>query len=203
MRTLKEIRETYKSSGIKSLSDADLLSCLGIKSTSPSLIPLFTSNKEMLISSGYSPAEAERITSISELLTRFNSYSVKPLTQIKSSSSAAKLIMPLLRTLPHEEFWVMYLNRANRLISQEKISSGGISATVVDAKLIVKRALEHTASSIIMVHNHPSGNNNPGENDRTQTKLMKDAAGLFDISLLDHLIIAGDSYYSFADEGTL
>ena len=83
------------------------------------------------------------------------------------------------------------------------MSIGGVSSTVVDVKIVVKNALEKLASSLILVHNHPSGNANPGENDRIQTKLLKEAASLFDIALLDHLIIAGDNYFSFADDGII
>ncbi|MPM87279.1 hypothetical protein SDC9_134375 [bioreactor metagenome] len=97
----------------------------------------------------------------------------------------------------------MYLNRANKLISKERLSVGGVSATVVDIKIVIKNALEKLASSLILVHNHPSGNAKPGENDKVQTRLLKEAAALFDISLLDHLIIAGDEYFSFADDGLI
>ena len=97
----------------------------------------------------------------------------------------------------------MYLNRANKLISKERLSIGGISATVVDVKIVIKNALDKLASSIILVHNHPSGNPSPGENDKVQTRILKDAASLFDIALLDHLIIAGDGYFSFADDGII
>jgi DNA repair protein RadC len=120
--------------------------------------------------------------------------------QINSSQSAVKLISPFLKDLQHEECWVMYLNRANKLISKERVSLGGLSATIMDIKIIVKKAVEKLASSIIMIHNHPSGNACPGEQDKKQTRALKEAASYFDISLLDHIIIAGNKYYSFSDE---
>ena len=97
----------------------------------------------------------------------------------------------------------MYLNRSNRLIAKEKLSSGGLSSTVLDVKMVLKKAMGKLASSIILVHNHPSGNRTPGKDDIAQTRRLSDAAKLCDISLLDHIIIAGDSYFSFADDGSL
>ena len=120
--------------------------------------------------------------------------------QITTSVTAARIIAPLLRDLPHEECWVIFLNRANRMISKERLSVGGIYATVMDSKLVVKRAISNLASGIILVHNHPSGNRLPGNEDRVMTKRLKRAAELCDLVLLDHIIIAGSRYYSFRDE---
>lgn len=152
---------------------------------------------------GIGPGKAVSLIAAAEMGKRFSSAPGKVLPGIQSSKSAAKLISPLLRDLPHEECWVMYLNRANKLISRERLSKGGLSATVVDVKFVIKGALERLASSIILIHNHPSGNAHPGESDKIQTKILKDAAALFDITLLDHLIIAGDNYFSFADDGII
>lgn len=152
---------------------------------------------------GIGPSKAIAIAAVFEIAKRFASTEIKALAQIQSSAYAAKIISPILRDLSHEECWVMYLNRANKLISKERLSIGGVSATVVDVKIVIKNALEKLASSIILIHNHPSGNPKPGENDKVQTRLLKDAAALFDISLLDHLIIAGDEYFSFADDGIM
>ena len=152
---------------------------------------------------GIGPTKAVIIAALFEIAKRYSTAENMLLTQIHSSSGAAGLISPILRDLSHEECWVMYLNRANKLISKERLSIGGVSATVVDVKIIIKTALEKLASSLILVHNHPSGNSKPGENDKVQTKILKEAAALFDISLLDHLIIAGDEYFSFADDGII
>ncbi len=152
---------------------------------------------------GIGPSKAVLLLSVFEIFRRFQTSVGKEQPKIQSSAYAAKIISPILRDLSHEECWVMYLNRANKLISKERLSIGGVSATVVDVKIVIRSALEKLASSIILVHNHPSGNPIPGENDKVQTKILKDAASLFDISLLDHLIIAGDGYFSFADDGII
>lgn len=111
-----------------------------------------------------------------------------------------KVMSPIMKHLGHEECWVIFLNRANYIIDKEMISRGGMNATVIDNRIIIKRALEKQASGIIIVHNHPSGNPHPGESDIEQTKLLKKALDTFDISLLDHIVIADDRYYSFADD---
>ena len=110
------------------------------------------------------------------------------------------MMAPRLRDLPHEECWVLYLNRGHRLIGKERVSSGGLSATVIDLKIIVKKAVERLASGLILVHNHPSGNPLPGEQDRTQTEALKRAAAVFDIALVDHVIIGRKKYFSFSNE---
>ena len=109
-----------------------------------------------------------------------------------------KMMIPRLKGLDHEEFWIIFLNRANYIIHKEMISLGGLSSTVVDPKLVVKRALDKRASGLIMVHNHPSGNPRPGQSDLKETERMKKAANTFDIALLDHIIICDDCYFSFA-----
>ena len=111
-----------------------------------------------------------------------------------------RMMLPRLKGLDHEEFWVILLNRANYIIHKEMISLGGISSTVVDSKLVVRMALDKRASGLIMAHNHPSGNPRPGHNDLTETERMKKAANTFDIALLDHIIICDDCYFSFADD---
>ena len=119
---------------------------------------------------------------------------------IKSAKDVFKEVAPYVSDLNHEEFWVLYLNRANVVLKKEKVSQGGVSATVVDQKIILKKALLNLASSIILVHNHPSGNLKPSTQDKKITQKMKSACELLEINLLDHLIIAGNAYYSFADE---
>jgi len=109
----------------------------------------------------------------------------------------------LLSDLPHEEFWVLLLNRNNLVIDRFMASSGGISGTVIDVRLIMKRALEKLACSIILCHNHPSGNLIPSDADKEITRKVKEAGKQLDMPVLDHLIIANDSYFSFADEGLL
>jgi DNA repair protein radc len=125
---------------------------------------------------------------------------IQPLVQ--TSSTVVQIMSPRLKALDHEECWILYLNRASRLISKERVSQGGVTSTVMDIKLIVRKAVDHLASSIIMVHNHPSGSPKPGRQDIEQTEALKKAANLFDIALLDHIIIAGNKYYSFSDENS-
>jgi DNA repair protein RadC len=105
--------------------------------------------------------------------------------------------------LPHEEFYVLYLNKSNRVITHKHISSGGVTGTVADLKIILKHAIELLASALIAVHNHPSGNLKPSQADIDLTKRLKESGKLMDILLLDHLIIGDKNYYSFADIGML
>ena len=115
-----------------------------------------------------------------------------------------ELMSPVLSDLVHEEFWVIFLNRANRVIGKMKASQGGISGTVTDVRLIMKAAIERLASGMIICHNHPSGNMHPSESDTRITQKVNEAGNLMDIQLLDHIIItSGSDYYSFGDNGLL
>lgn len=122
---------------------------------------------------------------------------------IGSSQDAYRVIAPDLMFLPHEEFWIILLNRANHVISSQKISQGGVAGTVVDAKMVFRPALTAMASGVILAHNHPSGNMRPSQADLDLTRKLRQAGQALDVTVLDHLII-GDTdgkYYSFADEG--
>ena len=123
--------------------------------------------------------------------------------KITSSGDVYELIKPVLMDLNHEEFWIMILNRANYLIRKECISHGGISGTVADPKIIFKKGLDAGGSSLIMVHNHPSGNLQPSEADIKLTRKLKEAGILLELPVLDHLIYSDGGYFSFADEGLL
>ena len=127
----------------------------------------------------------------------------KELNQIRCSKDGRDLILPYLIDLQHEEFFCIFLNRANKVIKIEQMSKGGISGTVTDVRIILKNAILNTASGIIVAHNHPSGNLNPSESDTKITHKIKEAGNLLDVQLLDHLIIANEDYYSFADNGLL
>ena len=120
-----------------------------------------------------------------------------------SSKSVYRFFHSYLSDLKHEEFWVAYLNRANKLICSTQISKGGISETAVDVRIILKEALLKLATSVILCHNHPSGNIRPSGNDDSFTKHFNDAAKLMNITLLDHIIVTSDNYYSYADEGRI
>ncbi len=152
---------------------------------------------------GIGQSKAISIMAVMELAKRAAVESVPPLPAIYSSESASKCVQPLLKDLSHEECWILFLNRSNKLIAKEKISSGGISSTVLDIKIIIKRAMLKLATGIILVHNHPSGNNRPGSQDKEQTRKLMEAAKTCEINLLDHIIIAGENYFSFADNGLL
>lgn len=125
-------------------------------------------------------------------------------TKITSSRDAYNCVAPLMMDLGHEEFWILMLNRANEVINRVKISQGGVSGTVVDSKIIFRKALENKACSIILSHCHPSGNCRPSQADLNITQKIKTAGITLDIAVLDHIIVAADNgFYSFADEGKL
>lgn len=123
--------------------------------------------------------------------------------KVLSSATVYELMCPLVGSLEHEEFWVLLLNNANKLTFKWCLSVGGITATLVDIRLIFKKALEFGATSIILCHNHPSGNLIPSQSDKLLTHKVVKAAGLLDIKVLDHVIISDLSFYSFADQGIL
>jgi DNA repair protein RadC len=128
-----------------------------------------------------------------------------PLEKVKITSSliAYQLLQKRLSDLPHEEFWLLMLNRANQVTQEQYVSKGGISGTVVDTRLVCRWALESSASGVIIAHNHPSGQTQPSEQDKGITRKLKEALKIFDITLLDHLIIGDQKYLSFSDEGLL
>ncbi|SDO65136.1 DNA repair protein RadC [Pedobacter steynii] len=123
--------------------------------------------------------------------------------QIKDAKDSYEQFYPVLTDLPHEEFWVLLLNRANHVISKHQISKGGLSGTVADPKVIFKIAMDHDAAYLILAHNHPSGNLKPSQEDLILTRKLITAGKLLDLNVLDHLIITNNSYLSFNDEGLI
>lgn len=123
--------------------------------------------------------------------------------KITSSKNAYDFMYESLVDLPHEEFWVIYLNRANIVVRKERTTSGGITGTVVDGRLIFKTAVECLACGIILVHNHPSGSKEPSQADKQLTTKLREGGKLLDIPVLDHIIFTDSGYYSFADDGLL
>ena len=119
---------------------------------------------------------------------------------VSSPKVVFRMMLPFLRGLDHEECWAMFLNRANYVLGKERMSIGGLESTVVDVKAILRRALERKASGVILVHNHPSGSAMPGQADIRQTAMLKKALQTCEIQLVDHVVVAEDSWYSFADE---
>lgn len=149
--------------------------------------------------------EVKAITIIAALeLGRRKRESESPQKKVLTTSSDAyEAVLPLLGDLPHEEFVILMLNRANHIINKYKLSKGGVAGTVVDQKIVFKEALDNLASGIILCHNHPSGNLKPSPEDLALTKKLKQAGDLLDIKVMDHIIVAGNSYFSFADEGLI
>ncbi|MBK8491707.1 MAG: DNA repair protein RadC [Saprospirales bacterium] len=152
---------------------------------------------------GIGQAKALSVAAALELGRRRHLTEVRHRPQVRGSRDAFQLLSGLLEDLAHEEFWVLLLNRANRVIGREQISSGGTAGTVVDSKIVFRKALECRASSIILSHNHPSGQLQPSQADINLTKKLKEGGALLDIHILDHLIVGDRNFYSFADEGLL
>ena len=213
-------REKLVLLGKEALSDAELLAIL-IGSGTPQISAVdlckqileFANNDLQVLGKmtitdfcnfkGIGPAKAITIVSALEIGRRRQSENVKELTKISSSNDVYKIFLNILVDLPHEEFWVLFLNRANKIIGKEKISKGGLSSTTVDIKFIIKSALNRLATSIILVHNHPSGNLNPSNSDINLTNKIIQAGKLLDITTFDHVIVSHEGYYSFADKGQI
>lgn len=213
-------REKLIKKGMVSLSDAELIALLiGTGSRTESAVEL---SQRILKDAGHNlnemgklsihdlkkycgigEAKAIAIAAALELGKRRKLAQVRDKKQIKSSQDVFDMVHPRLEDLPHEEFWIILLNRANKIIEEVKISQGGISGTVTDVKIILKHAIDRRASGLIMCHNHPSGNTTPSKADISITQKLKNAAAWLDIQVLDHLITGENNYYSFADEGTL
>ena len=150
---------------------------------------------------GIGPGKAVTIAAAFELGRRSALEKVIPeKLSVSSPKIVFRMMLPLLRGLDHEECWVLFLNRANYVLGKDKVSVGGMESTVVDVKMILRRALERKAAGVILVHNHPSGSAMPGQADIRQTGLLRKALQSCEIQLIDHVIIAEDSWYSFADE---
>jgi DNA repair protein RadC len=213
-------REKLINKGTSGLSDAELLAILISKGTrnksavdiGRELLNIANNNLTILgkleISdlkkiNGIGAAKAVTIAAALELGRRRKLSDAPDSTQIKSSRDVADIFQPVLSDLVYEEFWILFLNRSNRVINRMKMSQGGVSGTVTDVRMIMKRAVENLASGIIVCHNHPSGNLNPSESDNRITQKIKGAGDLLDIQLLDHIIITEKDYFSFADNGLI
>ncbi|WP_243018713.1 MULTISPECIES: DNA repair protein RadC [Candidatus Cardinium] len=213
-------REKLLQKGAAGLTDAELLAVLIgsgtrnisvvalaqhiLKSNGNSLQELAKrSVQELCRFKGIGEAKAVSIVCAMELTRRRACEPVNNRVLVNSSFKAYKLLQPDLTDKSVEEFWVLLLNRANYLIKKIKISSGGISRTIVDAKLLFRLVLDHQAVSLILAHNHPSGNTTPSTTDIDLTKSLKNAAQLLDVTVLDHIIFTDRNYFSFSDEGIL
>ena len=152
---------------------------------------------------GVGLAKATAIIAAMELGRRRKNQEVPVKKSIRSSKDAFEHMKDVFYDLQHEEFWLLVLSRSNDILCRKKISQGGVSGTVADNKIIFKHALDELGSSIIVLHNHPSGNLTPSKADEELTKKIKEGAKHLDIALLDHLILHNNQYFSFADEGLL
>lgn len=150
---------------------------------------------------GIGKNKAATVTAAFELGRRFAAEgSRSPCRAITNASQIFSIMFPILKGIDHEECWILYLNRANHILYKEKVSTGGLSSTTIDTNSILRKAIEKKADGIILVHNHPSGNPQPGKADVVETERLKKAAETFSISMLDHVIISDSGYYSFADQ---
>jgi DNA repair protein RadC len=159
--------------------------------------------KDLVKIKGIGEAKALTIVAALELGRRRKDLEGSEKAKITGSKDVYDLIKADLLDIPHEEFWILLLNRANRVIKKIQVSQGGVAGTVADPKIIFKLALDDLASGIILAHNHPSGNLAASQADLDLTKKLKEAGKLLDIQVLDHLIVAGQKYFSFADEGLM
>ena len=213
-------REKLLQKGKLALSDAELIAILiGSGNTDESAVELSKrilsetknnlnllgklSAQQLMVYKGIGEAKAISIIAAMELGRRRRTEDALELVKIASSSTVFELLQPILGELPHEEFWILYLNNANKIIEKLPISKGGITGTLVDVRVTLKKALELGATSLILAHNHPSGNLNPSEADKQLTNKLKIAAESIVIKVLDHLIVTEKSYFSFADEGLM
>ena len=205
--------------GIGSLTDAELLSLLlddGNQSVSSLALAervlrecgstanlAKTEIARLRMVEGVGLKRAQRIAAAAELGRRFMTAEADTVSAISTIKDVARIFRPMFEGLKYEECWALYLTNSNRIIERQRLSQGGVQGTVVDRRLIAKRALELLATQIIMVHNHPSGEAEPSTQDKELTHNVAEAMALFDIRLLDHVIIAGTNEFSFRQAGLL
>ncbi|EIA10314.1 RadC family protein [Flavobacterium frigoris] len=211
-------REKLMLKGKSALSDAELIAILiGSGSRNESAVELSkrilksVSNNlnalgkltisQLMEFKGIGEAKAISIIAALELGRRRRTEDAVELIKITSSKAIFELMQPIIGELPHEEFWIVYLNNSNKVLSKSQLSKGGITGTLVDVRLVFKNALEIGATALILCHNHPSGTLIPSDADKQITKKLKIAGDSLEIKVLDHLIVTETSYYSFVDEG--
>ncbi|OXB07522.1 RadC family protein [Flavobacterium pectinovorum] len=211
-------REKLMLKGKEALSNAELIAILiGSGSRNESAVALSKrilasvdnlnmlgkmSISQLMNFKGIGEAKAITIVSALELGRRQRSEDALQFkNKITSSKVVFEIMQPIIGELPHEEFWVLFLNNSNKVISKSQLSKGGITGTIVDVRLVFKLALESGATGLILCHNHPSGNLNPSDADKEITMKLKLAGDSLDVKVLDHLIITETKYYSFVDEG--
>ncbi|RTY84307.1 JAB domain-containing protein [Flavobacterium sp. LS1P28] len=211
-------REKLMLKGKSVLSDAELIAILiGSGSRNESAVDLSKrilasvdtnlnalgklSLSQLMQFKGIGEAKAISIIAALELGRRRRGEEVVELTKITSSKIIFEIMQPIIGELPHEEFWIIYMNNSNKVLSKSQLSKGGITGTLVDVRIVFKTALEIGATALILCHNHPSGTLIPSDADKQITRKLKLAGDSLEIKVLDHLIITETSYFSFADEG--
>ena len=211
-------REKLMLKGKSVLSDAELIAILiGSGSRNESAVDLSkkilasvdnnlnalgkVSISQLMNFKGIGEAKAISIIAALELGRRRRAEEVVELKKVTSSKVIFEIMQPIIGELPHEEFWIIYLNNSNKVISKSQLSKGGITGTLVDIRIVFKTALEMGATALILCHNHPSGTLIPSDADKQITKKLKLAGESLEIKVLAHLIVTETSYFSFADEG--
>jgi len=213
-------REKMVHKGKSVLSDAELIAILiGSGSRNESAVELAKrilasvnnnlnelgklSIKQLMQFKGIGEAKAVTIAAALEVGRRRRGEEAQKITKISSSKDVFELLQPTMGELPHEEFWIVYLNNSNKVMQMAQLSKGSITGTLVDVRLVMKQALELGAVALVLAHNHPSGTLVPSEADKQITDKLKTASIALDIKVLDHLIITQNDYFSFADETIL
>lgn len=214
-------REKFLIKGAQSLSDAELLAIIIgsgnaresavelsqriLHSVEYNLDELGKQSIQSLIKNfkGIGNAKAITIAAAMELGRRRKAAQPAEKKKVLASEDVFEVLHSKMADLPHEEFWMLLLNRANKIIGQVKLTQGGTGQTVVEIPLVLKTAIDKLAAGIIVGHNHPSGNTEPSQQDIKITQKLSEACKIVDISFLDHLIIGHKNYYSFADNGML
>lgn len=211
-------REKLMLKGKSVLSDAELIAILiGSGSRSESAVALSKrilasvdnnlhalgklSLSQLMNFKGVGEAKAISIIAALELGRRRRTQDAVELKKVTSSKIIFEIMQPIIGELPHEEFWIIYLNNSNKVISKSQLSKGGITGTLVDIRIVFKTALEMGATGLILCHNHPSGTLIPSDADKQITAKLKLAGDSLEIKVLDHLIVTEKSYFSFVDEG--
>lgn len=209
---MKSIRDKIALRGVGELSDAELLAVIiddmqlagrivAECGTLAALVRMELPRLRML--EGLGMRRAEKIACSAELGRRLAAAQTSIADTISTSDDIVRIFRPVIEGLTHEECWVLYLTNSNRVIERQRVSQGGVQATIVDARLVVKRALELLATQIVLVHNYPSGTAEPSDADISLTRKIREAAALFDIRVLDHLILTDSSSFSFHSGGLL
>ncbi len=213
-------REKLSLNGSSSLSDSELIAILiGSGNREMSAVELSRlilnhagnsldklgrmSIKELMKFKGIGEAKAISITAAMELGKRRASELPTTRPVITCSSDAFKVLQPIIGDLPHEEFWILYVNNSHKVLAKHQISKGGFTGTMVDTRIVFQKAVEESAVAMILAHNHPSGKLQPSMDDKRLTQKLIEAGKLMDIKVLDHLIVTSEDFYSFADHNLM